>query len=285
MEQIVNGALYIVATPIGHLGELSDRAKYILANVDFIAAEDTRVTQKLLGHLGVKKPVVSYYRHNEREKAAPIIERLLAGESCALCSDAGTPAISDPGEALVSAAYDAGVRVVPVAGPSAAIAALASSGLSTGRFCFEGFLAINTRNRREHLAQLKDEPRTMIFYEAPHKLKQTLADLCDCFGAARPITLAREMTKLHEEFLRTTLGEAVVLYGTREPRGEYVLVVAGAPESAAAPEIDETAALKLVDEFVGGGMALAAACKTAAEQTGLRKNELYKLALAQREAP
>ncbi len=270
----MSGKLYLVATPIGNLGDLSPRAAQVLGAVDFIAAEDTRVTAKLLNHLGVKKPMVSYYEHNMRERGAEIIARLLAGESCAQCSDAGTPAVSDPGELLVRQAIEAGIAVEPVPGPCAAITALCASGLATGRFCFEGFLSVNKKSRREHLAQLKDERRTMIFYEAPHKLRATLRDLYELLGD-RPLTIARELTKLHEEIRRTTLCAANELYAAQEPRGEYVLVVEGAPapEPAAACGIEQ--AVALARSMMAQGMRAAAACKAAAAQTGQRKSEIY----------
>ncbi|MEG2633301.1 MAG: 16S rRNA (cytidine(1402)-2'-O)-methyltransferase, partial [Oscillospiraceae bacterium] len=192
------GKLYVVATPIGNLGDISARAAAVLESADFIAAEDTRVTAKLLNHLGIKKPLVSYYQHNMAERGEEIIERIINGESCAQCSDAGTPAISDPGEMLVRQAIDAGIDVEPIPGACAAITALCASGLATGRFCFEGFISVSKKSRREHLNEIKDEKRTMIFYEAPHKLRNTLRDLLETLGD-REITLARELTKLHED--------------------------------------------------------------------------------------
>ena len=202
------GTLYLVPTPIGNLGDISPRAKKTLAEADFIAAEDTRVSLKLLNHLELKKPLVSYYEHNKNESGPRIVERLLAGESCALVTDAGSPAISDPGEDLVALCAKAGVCVCAIPGPCAAVTALSVSGLPTGRFCFEGFLSTNKKSRREHLDSLKSERRTMIFYEAPHKLQNTLKDLTDAFGPERRISLCRELTKLHEQILRMTLGEA-----------------------------------------------------------------------------
>ena len=228
------GTLYLVPTPIGNLGDISRRIADTLGEVDFIAAEDTRVTLKLLNHLGLKKPMLSYYRHNtgaggeavlisyyehnKVESAAVILPRLLGGESCALVSDAGMPAISDPGEELVALCAQRGVDVVAIPGPCALVTALAVSGLPTGRFTFEGFLAMNKKNRRTHLEELKGERRTMIFYEAPHKLCATLDDLAEAFGPGRRISLCRELTKLHEEVRRTTLGEAAEWYGANPPR-------------------------------------------------------------------
>ncbi|MDE7245178.1 MAG: 16S rRNA (cytidine(1402)-2'-O)-methyltransferase [Oscillospiraceae bacterium] len=230
----MSGTLYLVATPIGNLGDLSPRAAETLENVDFIAAEDTRVSMKLMNHLGLKKPFVSYHQHNRAAAGPSILTRLLAGESCALVTDAGTPAVSDPGEDLVRLCAENGVPVVSIPGCCALISALAVSGLPTGRFTFEGFLSVNKKERREHLQSLLAEERTMIFYEAPHKLRVTLTDLYGVFGD-RKIALCRELTKLHEEIFRTTLAQAVECYREKEPRGEYVLVVAGAEqiESAA----------------------------------------------------
>jgi len=222
------GMLYLVPTPIGNLGDISIRCRQTLEEADFIAAEDTRVTLKLLNHLGIKKSLVSYYEHNKAFKGDKIVERILAGETCALVSDAGSPAISDPGEDLVKQCAAAGIVVCAIPGPCAAITALSISGQSTQRFCFEGFLSTSKKSRREHLESLQTEQRTMIFYEAPHKLLTTLEDLRDAFGEERGIRLCRELTKLHEEVVRTTLGEAVAKYTENPPKGEFVLVVAGA---------------------------------------------------------
>jgi len=270
------GCLYIVATPIGNLSDISKRALDTLGAVDFIAAEDTRVTVKLLNHFGIKKPLVSCFRYNEAARGEQIVARILAGESCALCCDAGTPAVSDPGEQLVGLAAARGVKVVPVPGPSAMIAALSASGLATGRFCFEGFLPVSNSGRRARLAELSDERRTMVFYEAPHKLKATLADLLEAFGERR-ITLARELTKIYEEFERTTLSAARAQYETREPRGEYVLIVEGAPREPA-KEADPAEAVGEVRALVAAGEPLTAACKKVAAKTGIKKSELYRLA-------
>ncbi len=272
------GKLYVVATPIGNLNDLSRRAEDTFRTVDFIAAEDTRVTSKLLNHLDIKKPLVSYYQHNMYERGEMVLDRVLAGESCALCSDAGTPAVSDPGELLVKQAIDLGIEVIPIPGACAAITALCSSGLVTGRFVFEGFIPVNKKSRRERLLEIKDERRTLIFYEAPHKLKNTLADLLEAFGD-REITLARELTKIHEEIVKTTLSQANSIYCEREPKGEYVLVVAGceAPQSPEKSSDDE--AFKLVDSLIKSGLSLSEACKQAAAQTGRKKSELYKLTI------
>lgn len=277
----MSGTLYLVATPIGNLGDFSPRAAETLAAVDFIAAEDTRVSVKLLNHFQIKKPLVSYHEHNHVSAGQAILRRLLAGESCALVTDAGTPAISDPGEDLVRLCAENGVTVLAIPGCCAAVNALAVSGLPTGRFTFEGFLTVNKKSRRERLESLKNEERTMIFHEAPHKLRTTLADLRDTFGPDRKIALCRELTKLHEETCRTTLGEAADAYRDREPKGEYVLVVAGCPpRETAAVTVEEAVeqVLRLVDQ----GARLKDAAREVAEHTGLSKNELYAAALDRR---
>ena len=274
----MSGTLYLVATPIGNLGDFSPRAVETLEAVDFIAAEDTRVSVKLLNHFSIKKPLVSYHEHNHVSAGQSILARLLAGESCALVTDAGTPAVSDPGEDLVRLCAEAGVEVLSIPGCCAAVNALAVSGLPTGRFTFEGFLTVNRKSRRAHLDSLRDERRTMIFHEAPHKLCATLEDLRDTFGPQRRIALCRELTKLHEETVRCTLEEAVERYRETPPKGEFVLVVEGAPEadvSAADPE----AALARVLDLRRGGMRLKDAAKAVAGETGLSKNELYAAAL------
>ena len=272
------GTLYLVPTPIGNLGDISPRCAETLAQADFIAAEDTRVSRKLLNHLGLKKPMVSYYRHNTQAGGQAVLERLLAGESCALVTDAGTPAVSDPGEELVAFCARAGVEVVALPGPCALITALAVSGLPTGRFTFEGFLAMNKKNRRAHLAALRDEERTMIFYEAPHKLRATLADLLEQFGPERRLTLCRELTKLHEEVRRTTLGAAAEFYETNPPRGEFVLVLEGA-QPCRAVEVPMEQGVALVCALRASGLSLRDAVRQAAQQTGLPKNELYERAI------
>ena len=272
------GTLYLVPTPIGNLGDISRRAADTLAQADFVAAEDTRVSLKLLNHLELKKPLVSYYRHNTETAGPAILKRILAGESCALVTDAGTPAISDPGEDLVALCVEHGVDVISIPGPCALVTALAVSGLPTGRFTFEGFLATNKKNRRAHLDGLRTEERTMILYEAPHKLRATLSDLCGAFGPGRRVSLCRELTKLHEEVLRTTLGGAVEHYAEREPKGEFVLVVEGAPP--AVPEaVSPADALRRVEELRAEGRSLKEAARIAAEELSLPKNKLYDLAL------
>ncbi|MGN1003763.1 MAG: 16S rRNA (cytidine(1402)-2'-O)-methyltransferase [Oscillospiraceae bacterium] len=277
------GVLYLVPTPIGNLGDISRRAAETLAQADFIAAEDTRVSLKLLNHLELKKPLVSYYRHNTETAGPAILNRILAGESCALVTDAGTPAISDPGEDLVALCAQSGVEVVSIPGPCALVTALAVSGLPTGRFTFEGFLPTNKKNRRTQLEQLRGEERTMIFYEAPHKLRATLDDLRETFGSERRVTLCRELTKLHEEILRTTLGGAAEHYAEAEPKGEFVLVVEGAPPAQPEAVTPETA-LRRVEELRSQGLSLKAAAKQAAEELSLPKNKLYDLALGKETA-
>ena len=274
----MSGTLYLVGTPIGNLGDLSVRALETLRSADFIAAEDTRVTAKLLNHFEIKKPCVSYYEHNKYASGEKIVARLLAGETCALVTDAGMPAISDPGEDIVRQCAEQGIDVQVIPGPCAAIAALAVSGLPTQQFCFEGFLAVSGKTRREHLERLRGETRTMIFYEAPHTLLRTLCDLRDTFGGAREITLARELTKLHEQKLRTTLDGAVAFFTETPPKGEFVLVLRGAPERSE-PVVTAEQALEIVARYRSEGRALKEACKLAAADTGFGKNELYQMAL------
>ena len=274
----MSGTLYLVATPIGNLGDFSPRAVETLENADFIAAEDTRVSIKLLNHFNIKKPLVSYHEHNHVSAGQAILARLLAGESCALVTDAGTPAVSDPGEDLVRLCAENGVTVLSIPGCCAAVNALAVSGLPTGRFTFEGFLTVNKKSRREHLDSLRGGRRTMIFHEAPHKLAATLADLRDTFGPDRQIALCRELTKLHEETRRTTLGEAADYYAANPPKGEFVLVVAGAQqETGAAVTLEE--GVEQVLALREQGMRLKDAAREVAEHTGLSKNELYTAAL------
>lgn len=270
--------LCLVPTPIGNLSDISPRARQALADADFIAAEDTRVALRLLNHLGLKKPLVSYYEHNKEGSGPKIVARILTGQRCALVSDAGSPAISDPGEDLVRLCAEAGIPVTAIPGPCAAITALSISGLPTGRFCFEGFLSTNKKSRQAHLDGLRSETRTMIFYEAPHKLTATLADLSAVFGAERRISLCRELTKLHEEVLRTTLGEAAAYYAEHAPRGEFVLIVEGA--APLAPEaVSEADALEAVRALIGQGLSRKDAVRSVSEQTGIPKNELYNAAV------
>ena len=274
----MSAMLYLVPTPIGNLGDISQRCRETLEAADFIAAEDTRVTLKLLNHLGIKKSLVSYYEHNKAAQGSRIVERILGGETCALVSDAGSPAISDPGEDLVKQCAGAGIPVCAIPGPCAAITALSISGQSTGRFCFEGFLSTAKKSRREHLESLKSEQRTMIFYEAPHKLLTTLADMAEVFGGDRPLSLCRELTKLHEEVVRTTLSEALERYTENPPKGEFVLIVAGAkPEEKEIPS--ETDAAVRLAELIAQGLSRKDAVKQTAKELGLSKNAVYEIAL------
>lgn len=272
------GALYVVGTPIGNLGDFSPRAREVLAEVDFIAAEDTRVTRGLLAHFDIHKPLLSYFEHNKLDRGEQILRRLQGGETCGLVSDAGMPAISDPGEALVAGCAARGIPVYVVPGPTAVASALAVSGLPTGRFTFEGFLSVNKRSRREHLLAVEHEPRTMVFYEAPHKLRKTLSDFAKTFGGGRRVAIVRELTKIHEEVWRTTLGEAAAHYREHEPRGEYVLVVEGA-QAPALPQEEYTPeeAVELARQWMAKGFSASEAAKEAAKATGVRKGEVYRL--------
>ncbi len=272
----MSGKLYVVGTPIGNLGDMSPRAVETLEKVDFIAAEDTRVTVKLLNHFEIKKEMLSYYEHNKNTKGNLIIERMLRGENCAVVSDAGMPAISDPGEDLVRKAREAGIEVESVPGPSALITAISISGFPCGRFCFEGFLSMNKISRRTHLEALKKEERTMVFYEAPHKLPATLKDMLNYFGD-RKIVLVRELTKLHETVNHTTLSEAAEYYSENAPKGEFVLIVEGATEEKT--EYTPEEAVALAKKFVDEGKSTSAAAKEAAEITGVKKGDIYKCIL------
>lgn len=266
--------LYVVGTPIGNLSDMSPRAVETLSEVDFIAAEDTRVTLKLLNHFNIKKPMVSYYEHNKRERGEIICGRILAGESCAIVTDAGMPCISDPGEDLIKLCEQKGIPTVVVPGPSAVVSALAVSGLDTGRFCFEGFLSVNKKSRREHLEALKNETRTMIFYEAPHKLPTTLKDLYEFFGE-RKLSIVREITKLHEEVIRTTTKYAAEVLADSGIKGEIVLVLEGKQQDEVESYTLEQA-VELAKKLIDNGSKLNEAAKEAAAVTGFKKNEIYK---------
>lgn len=274
----MSGILYLVATPIGNLNDVSPRVVEVLQSVDFIAAEDTRVTLKLLNHFGIKKPLISYFEHNRVLSGEKIIDRLLSGENVALVSDAGLPAISDPGQDLVKLCAADNITVSCIPGPCAVVTALAVSGQDTQRFTFEGFLSTAGKPRDERLDSLRDEVRTMVFYEAPHKLMQTLGDFKQYFGGDRPISLCRELTKMHEEVIRTTVDGALALYTSIPPKGEYVLVLAGKPLSDT-PEMSLDEALLRVDVYRAEGKSLKQAAKLAAEDTGFSKNALYSAAL------
>ena len=275
----MSGTLYLVPTPIGNLSDISKRMAETLEQADFIAAEDTRVSLKLLNHLGIKKSMMTYHRHNTETSGQAVLDRILAGENCALVTDAGMPAISDPGEELVGRCAAAGVPVVCIPGPCALVTALAVSGQPTGRFTFEGFLAMNKKNRKAHLDSLRTEERTMIFYEAPHKLNSTLDDLVETFGADRSVSLCRELTKLHEEIRRTTLGEAAAYYRENAPKGEFVLVVRGC-EPPEEKEITLEDGLAMVERLrEEENLSLRDAVKRAAKELGLARNQLYDLAI------
>ena len=267
--------LYVVGTPIGNLGDFSPRAVETLHSVDFIAAEDTRVTLKLLNRFGIKKSMVSYFEHNKREKEEIITSRILGGESCALVTDAGMPAISDPGEDLVRLCHEKGIKVESVPGPCAFTTALALSGFPSGRFTFEGFLSVNKPSRREHLQSLENETRTMLFYEAPHKLGATLRDMNKVFGN-REIAIVREITKLHEEVIRTTLDEAVEKYADGSVKGEIVLVIKGAEKAEIEDEMTFEQAVECAKQSVEDGMSLSEAAKQAAKLSGFKKGDIYK---------
>lgn len=272
----MSGTLYIVATPIGNLSDMTPRAAQTFEKADFIVAEDTRVTLKLLNHLGLKKPMVSYYEHNLHQRGEYILDRIQAGESCALCSDAGMPAISDPGEIIVRDAHARGICVVPVPAASAAVTALCVSGQASSRFVFEGFLPTNRRQKKQRLEVLQNEQRTLIFYEAPHKLNTTLRDFVQAFGPDRSLTICRELTKLHEEIRVTTVGEAQEWYAENAPRGEFVLVLAGA-DPVEEVEITLEEAVAMARERMAQGESATAAAKAAAAASPFSKSEIYRL--------
>ena len=273
----MSGKLFVVGTPIGNLGDISPRALRTLEECDFIAAEDTRVTLKLLNHFEIKKPMISYFEHNRRQKGEVITERILSGENCAIVTDAGMPAVSDPGEDLVALCHEKGIPVSVVPGPSAFVAAIALSGLSVGRFTFEGFLSVSKVSRREHLEEVKREKRTMVFYEAPHKLSATLNDMYSCFGD-RQIAIVREITKIHEEVIRTTLKEASEKYSEESLKGEIVLVIEGYKEQEKDLPTLEDAIIK-AKSYIEEGMSASFAAKQAAKDSGIKKGDIYKALL------
>lgn len=274
-NKVKGGTLYVVATPIGNLSDISERALKVLSEVDFVAAEDTRNTLRLLTHFGISATLVSYHEHNKREKGEEIVSRLLAGESCALVTDAGTPAISDPGEDLVALCAERNVPVTSIPGACAMITALTLSGLPTRRFVFEGFLPVQKKERKERLSALEREERTFILHEAPHKLKGTLDDLLKAFGESRRIALCRELTKLNEEVMRTTLAKAVEYYSEHEPRGEYVLVIEGVGAEKVSVENATVSAEERVAYYIESGMSKKEAIKTASKECGVSRNDLY----------
>ena len=279
-NKVLKSTLYLVATPIGNLADISERAIKVLSEVDFIAAEDTRNSVRLLSALGIKKELVSYHEHNKKASGERLVARLLSGESCAVITDAGMPAISDPGEDIVRLCADAGITVSVIPGACAAVSALSVSGLGTSRFAFEGFLSANKGERKRHLDKVKHEDRTLIFYEAPHKLRATLADMAEAFGNERRISLCRELTKLNEEIKRTTIGEAIAYYDANEPRGEYVLIVEGFSGEIVDDSVSELLSLspeEHVERYIAEGMAKMDAIKKAAKDRGMSKSELYKI--------
>ena len=275
----MSGKLYVVGTPIGNLSDFSPRAIETLASVDFIAAEDTRVTLKLLNHFEIKKPMVSYFEHNRRERGEIILERIKSGENCAIVTDAGMPAISDPGEDLVDLCLSNGITVESVPGPTAFATAVAMSGLPSGRFTFEGFLSVNKPSRREHLEEIVSERRTMVFYEAPHKLTATLKDLYKYLGDRR-IALIKELTKIHETVERTTLSEACEKYSAQTPKGEFVIVIEGSTEPKQ-KEVSLDEAVALAKGLVESGMTINDAAKEIAKETKLKKGDIYKALLGE----
>lgn len=270
----MKGKLYVVGTPIGNLSDASERMKQILSEVDFIAAEDTRVTLKLLNKFGIKNSLITYFEHNIRQRGKEIVDRILNGETCAITTDAGMPCISDPGEDLVRQCAENGIETIVVPGPTAFASALCVSGLPTGRFCFEGFLSVNQVSRREHLESLISETRTMIFYEAPHKLKRTINDMAKYFGGERRVSIVRELTKIHETVLRMTLSEAVAFYKENEPIGEYVIVLDGKKEEKNEITLEE--AVQYAKELTMAGEMKTEAAKKAAKKSGFSKSEIYK---------
>lgn len=278
------GRLFVVGTPIGNLSDMSERGLETLRSVDFIAAEDTRVTVKLLNRFDIKKPLLSYYEHNKKDHGRIIIDKISNGEDCAIVTDAGMPAISDPGEDLVRECRKEGIEVVSVPGPSAVITALAVSGMPSGRFCFEGFLSVNKASRAKHLDQLKNETRTMIFYEAPHKLLSTLKDMLAVFGD-REIALCRELTKLHEQIENTALSAAVKYYSENAPKGEFVIVLSGREETDERQEYTLSDALKMARDYMSDGMSASSAAKTAAADTGLKKRDIYSALTEEKNGP
>lgn len=272
---LIAGKLIVLGTPIGNLGDFSSRGIKTLEEVDFIAAEDTRVTRKLLSHFGIRKPLISYFQHNEIHRVNIIIDKILKGQTCALVSDAGMPTISDPGENLVCECAENNIKIEVVPGPSALIAALAVSGLPTGRFTFEGFLSTNKKSRNLHLKELKDEKRTMIFYEAPHKVHRTLSSLLEVLGDRR-ISICREMTKIYEEVIRTTIKGVLTAYKDKSFKGECVIIVEGKLKNEDTTDFDVEEATELAKDLISKGNSISKAAKTATAGTNLLKSDVYR---------
>ncbi|MBE9050330.1 16S rRNA (cytidine(1402)-2'-O)-methyltransferase [Nostocales cyanobacterium LEGE 11386] len=272
------GTLYVVGTPIGNLEDITFRAVRILQTVNLIAAEDTRHTGKLLQHFQIKTPQLSYHEHNRTSRIPELLEYLVNDQAIALVSDAGMPGISDPVYELVKACIEAGITVVPIPGASAAITALSAAGLPTDRFVFEGFLPAKGQKRREHLESLQTESRTLIFYESPHRLRETLQDLAQVWGSDRQIVLARELTKFYEEFWRGTIAEAIAHYSQREPQGEYTLVVAGTP--ATQLQLSEAELKAELQQLISQGISRSQASRQLAKITSLPRRQIYQLALS-----
>ena len=272
----MSGKLYVVGTPIGNLGDITYRAVETLGKVDFICAEDTRVTVKLLNHFDIKKPLVSYHEHSVRQVSENIIERILSGESCAVVSDAGMPCISDPGEDLVRLCAEKEIPIEVVPGPTAMASAVAISGLSTSRFAFEGFLSVTKKQRYSHLEEVAKDTHTLIFYEAPHKLVATLTDMLEYFGD-RKISLCRELTKIYEEVIRTTISGAIEYYKDKNPKGEYVLIIEGYNKEDERAELTIEDAVAEAQKLIDGGMRAVDACKEAAKITGFKKSDIYSM--------
>ena len=268
------GKLYVVGTPIGNLGDITYRAVETLKSVDFICAEDTRVTIKLLNHFEIKKRLVSYHEHSVKQVSEEIVEHMLSGESCAVVSDAGMPCISDPGEDLIRRCIENNIPIEVVPGPTAMASAVAISGLSVSRFSFEGFLSVTKKQRYSHLEEAAKDTHTLIFYEAPHKLVNTLSDMLEYFGD-RKISICRELTKIHEEVIRTTISEAINYYADKNPKGEFVLVVEGASTEKIPEDVTIEDAVAKAQELISDGMRAVDACKEAAKITGFKKSEIY----------
>ena len=275
--EVKPGTLYVVGTPIGNLGDLTFRAVQTLKTVDLIAAEDTRHTGKLLQHFQIQTPQISYYEHNQHRRIPEVLEKLHQGKAIAIVTDAGIPGISDPGYELVKACIEAEIAVIPIPGVSACLTALSVSGLETDRFVFEGFLPTKNKLRQQRLQDLRSQSHTIILYESPHRLRQTLQDLAETLGSDRQIVLARELTKLHEEFWRGSLEEAINHYENREPKGEFTLVVAGKIQET--PQLSESAIKAELEALLRQGLTRSQASRQLAQNISLPRREIYQLAL------